>query len=57
MHQSPVGTIIEYFSGLDEPRRDNKRHLLLDIIVIAICAAVCGANGWTEVELFGHAKH
>ncbi len=57
MQQTPVATIIKHFSGLEEPRRDNKRHLLLDIIVIAICAAICGANGWTDVELFGHAKH
>jgi predicted transposase YbfD/YdcC len=57
MHQPPVGTIFKHFSGLDEPRGDNRRHLLLDIILIAICAAICGANGWTEVELFGQAKH
>jgi predicted transposase YbfD/YdcC len=57
MQQTPVGTIIEHFSGLEEPRCDNKRHLLLDIIVIAICAAICGANSWTDVELFGHAKY
>ena len=29
---------------------------MLDIVIIAICAAICGANSWTEVELFGHAK-
>jgi predicted transposase YbfD/YdcC len=57
MQQTPVATIIKHFSGLEEPRCDNKRHLLLDIIVIAICAAICGANSWTDVELFGHAKH
>ena len=56
MQQTPVATIIKHFSGLEEPRHDNKRHLLLDIIVIAICAAICGANSWTDVELFGHAK-
>ena len=51
MQQTPVGTIIKHFSGLEEPRCDNRRHLLLDIIVIAICAAICGANSWTDVEL------
>jgi predicted transposase YbfD/YdcC len=30
--------------------------LLLDIIVIAICAVICGADTWTDVELFGKAK-
>ena len=57
MHQTLFATIIKHFSGLEEPRHDNRRHLLLDIIVIAICAAICGANSWTDVELFGHAKH
>jgi predicted transposase YbfD/YdcC len=28
----------------------------MDIIVIAICAAICGADSWTDVELFGEAK-
>ncbi len=28
----------------------------MDIIVIAICAAICGADNWVEVELFGRAK-
>jgi predicted transposase YbfD/YdcC len=29
---------------------------LLDIITIAICAVICGADDWSEIELFGHAK-
>ena len=57
MQQAPAATITEHFSTLEEPRCDNKRHQLLDIVVIAICAAICGANSWTDVELFGHAKH
>jgi predicted transposase YbfD/YdcC len=56
MQQTPVATITEHFSKLDDPRRYNKRHLLLDIIVIAICAAICGADNWVEVENFGNAK-
>ena len=56
MLETPVATIIDHFSGLEDPRSDNRRHLLLDIIVIAICAAICGADTWTDVELFGKAK-
>ncbi len=56
MAETPVATLLDHFSRLEDPRRDNRRHLLLDIIVIAICAAICGANSWTEVELFGKAK-
>lgn len=46
----------DYFSDLQDPRSDNRSHLLLDIIVIAICAAICDADTWTDVELFGQAK-
>jgi predicted transposase YbfD/YdcC len=56
MEEKPSGTIKEHFSGLEDPRGENRRHLLMDIIVIAICAAICGADGWTDVELFGKAK-
>lgn len=49
-------TIQEHFSGLKDPRRYNRRHKLLDIVVIAICGTVCGADGWEEIELFGEAK-
>jgi predicted transposase YbfD/YdcC len=54
--QVPVVTIIEHFSEVDDPRADNRWHLLTDMIVIAICAAICGADGWSDVELFGRAK-
>lgn len=56
MPETPVATITDHFSGLEDPRSDNRRHLLLDVIVIAICAAICGADTWTDVELFGLAK-
>lgn len=56
MEQNPASTIAEHFSELEDPRRYNKRHLLHDIIVIAICAAICGADDWVAVEDFGQAK-
>ncbi len=40
-----------------DPRMDRtKDHHLLDIITIAICAVICGADSWVEVEAFGNAK-
>ena len=33
-----------------------KRHRLNDILTIAICAVICGADGWAQVELFGKSK-
>ena len=47
-----------HFSKVKDPRREGyaQRHLLLDIFVIAICAIICGANGWVEIALFGESK-
>ena len=55
-HGRPQATITEYFSELEDPRRHNRRHKLLDILVIAICGAICGADGWEEIELFAETK-
>ena len=42
------------FSDLTDPRSDrNRRHLLPDILTITICATICGAEYWTEIEEFG----
>ena len=56
MSQHPTSTIIEHFTNLTEPRRYNKRHLLMDIVVIAICAVIAGADDWPAVEEFGKEK-
>ena len=48
--------ILEHFRDLPDPREDNKRHLLLDIITIVICASICGAEKWDDIEVFGKAK-
>jgi predicted transposase YbfD/YdcC len=54
---SSKGTIASHFSGLvDDRREQGKRHQLLDVLTIAICAIVSGAEGWTDMELFGQAK-
>lgn len=48
---------MDYFTGLDDPRKNRgQRHRLQDILTIAICAVICGANDWSEVALFGEAK-
>ena len=49
--------LLRYFDGLEDPRLDRtKLHALGDILFISLCAVTCGADSWTEVELFGHAK-
>ena len=48
--------ILDHFSELPDPREDNKRHKLLDIITIVLCASICGAEKWEDIETFGGAK-
>ena len=48
---------LENDEGLTDARRvQGRRHRLADIVVIAVCAAICGADSWVEVEMFGLAK-
>ncbi len=58
MSNTPIPSIEAHFATLSDPRVcRTQKHKLLDIIVIAICAVICGADGWVAVEAFGHAKH
>lgn len=51
-------TIIDHFKDMEDPRVERtKAHLLLDIIVITICAVICGAEGWVSIAKYGEAKH
>lgn len=44
----------EAFSSLEDPRVErHKRHKLLDIIILTICAVISGAEGWEAIEQFG----
>ena len=50
-------SIRERFQILEDPRTGHaRRHELLDIIVITLCAVICGADNWVEIEEFGKAK-
>jgi hypothetical protein len=51
------GGLLRAFAGLKDPRMERtKQHSLADILAIAVCAVICGAEGWTQVELFGNSK-
>jgi predicted transposase YbfD/YdcC len=53
----PLVAVKKYFRKLRDPRvRRHKRHLLLDIVVITICATICGCNDWQQVETFARAR-
>lgn len=48
--QSSEMTLVDYFDDIEDVRLDrNKKHLLVDILVLAICGVICGANGPTEI--------
>mgnify|MGYP002063968992 CR=1 FL=1 len=50
-------SLLEHFADLSDPRIDRtKLHALSDILVIAVSAVICGAEGWTDIEEFGKSK-
>lgn len=57
MGTNPAASIDKHFANIKDPRIERtKRHQLIDILIIAICAVICGADNWEEVQLFGEAK-
>ena len=57
MPKKPLEAIEQHFSKVSDPRVDRtKEHKLMDMVVIAICAVICGAEGWTDIENFGNSK-
>nr|MBP6459913.1 transposase family protein [Crocinitomicaceae bacterium] len=50
--------IIDFFDGLTDFRHPyrNKRHELIDIVAISICAVICGADSWEEIEAYAKIK-
>ena len=56
MAETPFRSIQDHFTNVADPRGPNVLHHLFDILAIAICAVICGADGWVEVEQFGLQK-
>ena len=53
-----LDSVTQHFAELDDPRRQtaNQRHEFIDILMIALCAVIGGANHWTTVATFGCSK-
>jgi len=50
-HLVNVESIRSYFESLSDPRRERgRKHLLGDVIVIAVCGIICGADGPTAIH-------
>jgi len=57
LEKNITASIEENFGSLTDPRIDRtKLHKLIDILVIAVCAAICSCDSWEDVEEFGKAK-
>ena len=52
---TPIG-LLDHFASVRDPRGPNLRHRLFDIFVIALCAVISGAEGWEDMEEYGHAQ-
>ena len=57
MKLKPKIAIADHFAQITDPRVErSQRHKLIDIITIAICAVICGADTWVDIESYGQAK-
>ena len=53
-----VGSIGSYFQSLDDPRHLlNRKHKLVDVIVICVAAIVCGCDGPTAIHRWATCQH
>lgn len=58
MKLKPKITIADHFTQMSDPRIDRtKRHNLIYILTIAICAVICDADSWVSIELYGCTKY
>ncbi len=49
--------LVECFSELADPRMERtRRHLLSDVLTLSVLAVIAGAEGWEDIEEFGHSK-
>ena len=57
MKQLETKTLFERVGKIKDPRMERKKlHSLKDILVIAVCATICGADNWEEIAEFGESK-
>jgi len=50
-------SLFEHFQDLEDPRWNRyKLHKFNDLLFITICATICGADGWQDLEQYAHAK-
>ncbi len=53
----PELTLVTHFRSIPDYRENhNKRHILVEIVVMAVCCTICGANAFTEIAVIANAK-
>jgi predicted transposase YbfD/YdcC len=58
MKLKPRISLIDHLEKLTDPRVERtKDHKLVDILTIAVCATICGADSFVAMETYGNAKH
>ncbi len=53
LHNTPFDKHLDCFN---DPRQHNIRHKLFDILMIALCATICGADSWVQIAEYGRSK-
>ena len=57
MTQSTGTSLMEHLRQVPDPRvKRTRRHELIDLLVIALCAVIGGADDWVDVVQFGKAR-
>jgi hypothetical protein len=48
---------VEALSMVEDPRIDRRKlHPLMNVLVMSLCGAIAGTNGWDELELFAESN-
>lgn len=48
---------LDIFGQLDDPRIERKKlHPMPEILLLTLCAVICGADSWDDIEMFGKSK-
>jgi predicted transposase YbfD/YdcC len=56
MEAPATGEILRVLKEMPDPRGDNVRHKLIDILTIALCGVICGAGDWVAVVFYANRK-
>lgn len=50
--------LVDHFADLTDPRVErSRRHDLLDILALAVCAVLSNCDSYEDIELYGRAKY